>query len=218
MSSSLLDEELCTSNDSDFSDLFPTPDTNSSDLDEIVTVVGEDGETYVEEGVVSATVAEEPAPVKRGRGRPRKTAVVEEKPKEAAAVPVKRGRGRPAKKEVVQTVEEKPEDEVSVVVEKKTRSKRVSVDDFAPEVINKIYDEYSLKPAAELAEELGIQEKYIHKLVDRLVDLFGMAVSTGDLSSKDFNEIICPKLSEYYEPKDNVEAFVRTKVKCLGKK
>ncbi len=201
----MLDEELSTSNDADFSDIFPTPDVGSSDLDELVTVVGKDD---------SSPAEEQPVPVvKKKKGRPKK-----EEAKSVEAVPVKRGRGRPPKKVVEQTVEENEEDETPVVVEeKKTRSKRVSVDDFTPDVLNGVFENYSLKPAAEIAQEFGIQEKHVHKIIERLTELFEMAISTGDLTQEDYDKEIAPKVIEFQKPKDNFEAFVKTKVKSIKK-
>ena len=126
-------------------------------------------------------------------------------------------RGRPAKKVEAQTVEENSEDEKPVVEEKKTRSKRVSVDDFSPEVLSQVFEQYSLRPAAEIASELGLQEKYIHKIINRLTELFEMAVSTGDLTQEAFDNEIAPKLSEYHESKDNFEVFVKAKVQAFKK-
>lgn len=215
MSSSMLDEDLCTSNDSDFSDIFSNSDVSSSDLDELEVVVKKDkcSPSLAIEVEATPVVEEEPEnTVKKRRGRPKKSE--EENPKEekepvaAAPVAVKRGRGRPPKKAV-----EAPQTETDE--EKKTRSKRVSVDDFPPEVLNQVFEQYSLKPAAEIAEELGIQEKYVHKIIKRLTELFEMAVSTGDLTQEDFDNEIAPKISGYHEPKDNFEAFVKTKVKSI---
>ena len=113
-------------------------------------------------------------------------------------------------------VVEKEEEEPAVPV-KKTRSKRVSVDDFPPEVLERIFEEYSQRPAAEFAKELDIPEKYLHKAIARMKELFEMSISTGDLSQEDYEEIVAPKLQEYQEPKDGFEVFVQKKLKKLKK-
>ena len=203
---SMIDEDLSVSED-DFDDLFPTPeDTKPSEFDELVTVIGKD-----------EAPAEKPA---KKRGRPAAKKAAEKKNEEETPVePAPKKRGRPGRKAVA-VVEEAPvvekEEEPAVPV-KKTRSKRVSVDDFPPEVLERIFEEYSQRPAAEFAKELDIPEKYLHKAIARMKELFEMSISTGDLTQEDYEEIVAPKLQEYQEPKDGFEVFVQKKLKKLKK-
>lgn len=225
---SILDEELVISDDSDFENLFPTKEAKSGD-DDLDTEI-EDAEYEVEE-----------APKKK-RGRPAK-AVAEKKSEEEPATPKKRG--RPAKKKVVAVIEEEPQEEVEeepvvkkgrkkkepVIVEeeiidgeqpattKKTRAKRVSVDDIDPEILEHIFEEYSQRPTADLAEEFAIPEKHIHKAIERMNELFEMSISTGDLTQEDYDEFIAPKMKVFSEPKDSFEVCVKNAIKKIkGKK
>ena len=235
---SLLDEELVVSDDSDFEDLFPTPNENKAD-GEIETVI-DDEEYEVEEAPknkrgrpakaasekkpaamkkkVEEEEEESPAPKKRGRPAKKVVAVVEEE--EEPAPVVKKGR---KKKEEPAVVEEEDvfDEEVAVepveVVEKKPRAKRVSVDDLGPDVLDRIFEEYSQRPAAELADELKLTEKKVHKAIERMKELFEMSISTGDLSEDDYKEFVMPKLEAFQEPKDSVDAYVRNAVKKIKK-
>ena len=213
---SMLEEDLTVADDSDFDDLFPTPDTSSpSDLDEVVTVVGEDEEDDSEPVVIKTP---------KRRGRPPKTADVEEKPKkkpgrkkkeeespkeeEEPVAAVKKKRGRPSLKK-----DDEPE-----VLENKPRAKRLNVDDIAPEILERIFEEYSQRPSAEFAKDLGLTEHHLEKAVDRMRELFETSIATGDLTQDDYEEIIVPKLTAYIEPKDEFETFVQKTVKNINKK
>ena len=234
---SMLDEELVVSDDSDFEDLFPAPSKN--DADEEIDAVIEDEEYEVEEApkkkrgrpakaasekkpaaAKKKKVEEEEAPAPKKRGRPAKkvVAVVEEEEEEPAPV-VKKGRKKKEEPAVVEEVDvfDEEETEPIEVVEKKPRAKRVSVDDLSPDILDKIYEEYSQRPAAELAEELNLPEKKIHKAISRMKELFEMSISTGDLSEDDYSELVLPKLEAYQEPKDCFDAYVRNTVKNIKK-
>ena len=185
---SLLDEDLCASNESDFSDIFTAPSTtNSSDLDEIVTVVDNDAN-------------QQPS-------------------NENQVTTVKKKRGRPKKSEAdVANNKSKSKDENSASKDdKKTRNKRISIDDFPFEAIKLIFEQYSVRPAAEIACEIGYQEEHVHKVVNRLAELFSMAISTGDLSQEEYESDILPKLREFREL-SNFEEFVKTKIKSIKDK
>ena len=204
---SMIDEDLSVSED-DFDDLFPTPeDTKPSEFDELVTVIGDDD-----------APVEKPTK-KRGRPAGKKVAAKKKEDEEIPAeepAPKKRG-GRPRKKVEPAVEEEIVDEEESVVPAKKTRGKRVSVDDFPPEILERIFEEYSQRPTDEFAKELDIPEKYLHKAIARMKELFEMSISTGDLTQEDYEEIIAPKLQEYQEPKDGFEVFVQKKIKKLKK-
>ena len=225
---SILDEELVISDDSDFEDLFPTKEEKPGD-DELDTVI-DDSEYEVEE-----------APKKK-RGRPAKAAVAKkpvEKDEEEVAAAAPKKRGRPAKKKVVAVVEEEAVEEEAPVIKKgrkkkepvvveeeiiddepaatvkKSRIKRLSIEDIDPEILEHIFEEYSQRPIAEMAEEFALQEKYIHKAIERMRELFEMSISTGDLTQEDYDEFIAPKMKAFSEPKDSFEVCVRKAIKKI---
>ena len=227
---SILDEELVVSDDNDFEDLFPTPkkDMNEEELETVI----DDEEYEVEEapkkkrGRPSKADAakksaagkkkqdEEEAPKKRGRpGRKKVVAVVEEEPE-----PVEVKKPRKKKEETqIEEVDLIDEEVIDPVPVKKTHQKRLSIDDLPSDAIDMIFEKYSQAPVSELVEELNIPEKYIHKAVSRMKELFEMSVSTGDLTQEDYNEFIAPKVEPYQEPKDSFDAYVRKTVKEIKK-
>ena len=227
---SILDEELVVSDDNDFEDLFPTP-KKDMDEEELETVI-DDEEYEVEEapkkkrGRPSKADAakksaagkkkqdEEEAPKKRGRpGRKKAVAVVEEDPE-----PVEVKKPRKKKEETqIEEVDLIDEEVIDPVPVKKTHQKRLSIDDLPSDAIDMIFEKYSQVPVSELVEELNIPEKYIHKAVSRMKELFEMSVSTGDLTQEDYNEFIAPKVEPYQEPKDSFDAYVRKTVKEIKK-
>ena len=227
---SILDEELVVSDDNDFEDLFPTP-KQDADEEELETVI-DDEEYEVEEapkkkrGRPSKADAakklaagkkkqdEEEAPKKRGRpGRKKAVAVVEEDPE-----PVEVKKPRKKKEETqIEEVDLIDEEVIDPVPVKKTHQKRLSIDDLPSDAIDMIFEKYSQVPVSELVEELNIPEKYIHKAVSRMKELFEMSVSTGDLTQEDYNEFIAPKVEPYQEPKDSFDAYVRKTVKEIKK-
>ncbi len=237
---SILDEELVVSNDSDFDDLFPKPDDPNPDMDDELDPVIDKTEYEVEEApkkkrgrkpAVKAAESpkkpgrkkkiesdEEETPAPKKRGRPAKKHVDEGEEDNSPAP--KRGRKKKEEPElVVEEVEVIEEDVIDPVpVVKKERAKRVSVDDFSPEMLDRIYEEYSLKPAATLGEELDVQEKYIHRAIGRMKELFEMSISTGDLTDEDYEELIAPKLEAYQEPKDSFDILVKKTVKKIKDK
>ena len=227
---SILDEELVVSDDNDFEDLFPTP-KQDVDEEELETVI-DDEEYEVEEapkkkrGRPSKADAakksaagkkkqdEEEAPKKRGRpGRKKAVPVVEEEPE-----PVEVKKPRKKKEETqIEEVDLIDEEIIDPVPVKKTHQKRLSIDDLPSDAIDMIFEKYSQVPVSELVEELNIPEKYIHKAVSRMKELFEMSVSTGDLTQEDYNEFIAPKVEPYQEPKDSFDAYVRKTVKEIKK-
>ena len=227
---SILDEELVVSDDNDFEDLFPTP-KQDVDEEELETVI-DDEEYEVEEapkkkrGRPSKADAakksaagkkkqdEEEAPKKRGRpGRKKAVAVVEDEPE-----PVEVKKPRKKKEETqIEEVDLIDEEVIDPVPVKKTHQKRLSIDDLPSDAIDMIFEKYSQVPVSELVEELNIPEKYIHKAVSRMKELFEMSVSTGDLTQEDYNEFIAPKVEPYQEPKDSFDAYVRKTVKEIKK-
>ena len=216
---SMLEEDLTVVSDTDFDDLFPTPDTSSpSDLDDVITVVGEEDD----EPVVTKITKKRGRPAK-STAEPKKISSRKKKTEEDEEfVVVHKKRGRPATKkdvepEIVEESTEK-EEEIPVVPVKKTRAKRVSVDDINPEILEKIFEEYSQRPVSEFAKELGLSEHHIKKAVDRMKELFETSIATGDLTQEDYEEFIVPKLTEYSEPKDDFESFVHNTIKKIRKK
>ena len=228
---SILDEELVVSDDNDFEDLFPTP-KQDVDEEELETVI-DDEEYEVEEapkkkrGRPSKADAakklaagkkkqdEEEAPKKRGRpGRKKAVAVVEDEPEPVEVKKPKKKKEEEVQIEEVDIVDEEIIDPVPV---KKTHQKRLSIDDLPSDAIDMIFEKYSQVPVSELVEELNIPEKYIHKAVSRMKELFEMSVSTGDLTQEDYNEFIAPKVEPYQEPKDSFDAYVRKTVKEIKK-
>lgn len=218
---SIIDEDLSVSGDSDFDDLFPTPDdgTKPSEFDELVTVVGDSTEEDYSPEEECVPVA---APKKRGRPAKstEKKAITKKKSTDddQKNETAHKKRGRPAKKAAVAEIIEEPENiDDTQIQEKKTRGKRVSVDDFPPEMLDRIFEEYSQHPAAEFAKELEIPEKYLHRAISRMKELFEMAISTGDLTQEEYDEFIAPKFEEYKEPEDKIQKFVAKRIKHLKK-
>ena len=139
--------------------------------------------------------------------------MVEEEPE-----PVEVKKPRKKKEETqIEEVDLIDEEVIDPVPVKKTHQKRLSIDDLPSDAIDMIFEKYSQVPVSELVEELNIPEKYIHKAVSRMKELFEMSVSTGDLTQEDYNEFIAPKVEPYQEPKDSFDAYVRKTVKEIKK-
>lgn len=150
---------------------------------------------------------------KKRRGRPPR-AKVEEQPQEEEKPKKKPGRKKKIAvedPEELTTVQEILDDNLKEEEEKPAEKKKAGkIDNLDPEIFDKIYKMYSVKPMSEIIKETGLTDKMIVKVIKKMEELYSLEISAGGLSQEDFDQYIKPFLTPYNENgPSNFEKFVK---------
>ena len=118
--------------------------------------------------------------------------------KKPAETTEKRKRGRPSKAD---SAAKQPKKEPFV--------KKIDVDSLPEEVFDYVLENYSKKPATEIATHLKVSEKIVHRVAEHLKKYFETAISAGDIDEKKTKELFV-LLTEYEPPKvSNIDTFAQ---------
>ena len=83
------------------------------------------------------------------------------------------------------------------------------------EIINIVYEDFSKLPIQEIQKKTNLTEVQIQKLIQKLKEIFENSVTTGDLTSQNYETYIQPHLTPYVE--SHLVNFANNVITSIGK-